>query len=149
VFYNVCCAFFYAGNLQKANEYIQELINTKSSRLRLDIQSSARILNVIIQYDMKKYDLVEYKIKNIKKYLKRGDALFQFEKMLFKTLRKAINTNSSEETSILFKELGAEIIRLKKENSIESRMLDSFHYSEWAQSKTLNISLAKALLKSS
>ena len=98
---------------------------------------------------MKKYDLVEYKIKNIKKYLKRGDALFQFEKMLFKTLRKAINTNSSEETSILFKELGAEIIRLKKENSIESRMLDSFHYSEWAQSKTLNISLAKALLKSS
>lgn len=73
-YYKIACLYFGSGDNKKTIFYLNKVIQFKEESLREDIQSFARILNLIAHFELGNNDLIEYQIKSVYRFLiKMGD----------------------------------------------------------------------------
>jgi tetratricopeptide (TPR) repeat protein len=89
-YYKIACLYFGCGNFDKALDYLNKIINLKSSNLRTDIQCFARMLHLICHYEKGHFALLEYLIKSVYRFLlKNGDMSGVVQEVL-KFLKKSL-----------------------------------------------------------
>lgn len=145
--YNKAYSYFGVGEYKKALSSLIEVLNDNEPNLRQDIYSFARLLNLVIHFELENYDYLEYVIKSTNRYLSKYEKDYKIEDVLIKYIRKLAKTPNSIAQLELFEAMGTEVSKLLQERH-EQVILEYFHVSAWINSK-LNKSNFSAEVKKS
>jgi len=131
----VAVVYFGHGNYSKAISHLNEIINDKAPDVRGDMQSMARILSLLVHYEMGNRDLLRYMVKWTYHFLSKRKMLFKFEQIILDFIgKKSRQMDTRKKTTEAFKELKGELEKLLPD-PYQRRPLDDFEYIEWLESK--------------
>lgn len=135
-YYKIACLYFGKGDNDKAIEYLNRIINWKVD-LRTDLQCYSRLLHLIAHYEIGNYDLLEYLIKSVYRFMSKMQNLSVVEEEIFRFLKKSFHLDK--------KRVKAAFVVLKgklekyKDNPLESRSFMYLDIISWLDSKIRNI----------
>jgi len=135
-YYKIACLYFGSGNNDKAIDYLNKIINWKVD-LRTDLQCYARLLHLIAHYELGNYDLLEYLIKSVYRFMAKMNNLSTVEEEIFKFIRKSFSL-SPQKLIPAFKSLKEKLKKLQQ-NPLESRSFMYLDIIAWLESKIENV----------
>ncbi len=141
----VAVVYFGNRNYPKAIVHLNNIINDKAPDVRGDMQSMARILSLLVHYEMGNRDLLRYMVKWTYHFLSKTKMLFKFEQIILDFIgKKSRNMDTRRKTVIAFKELKSDLEKLIPD-PYQRRPLDDFEYIEWLESKIENKPFAEVI----
>lgn len=102
-YYNVGLAYFLSGNFKDALQWIKRIIDHPVTENRKDIQIAARLIRLIIFYEMNENDTLEYELVNLTRYLKQRKAWFAYESAVVRFFDKLIPAPPSQKNELFAK----------------------------------------------
>lgn len=131
-YYKIACLYFGSGNNEKAIDYLNRIINQKGD-LRTDLQCYARLLHLIAHYELGNFELLEYLIKSVYRYMSKMGNLTQVEEVMFGFLRQSFRVGAHA----LKPEFEKLLVKLRKfeGNPLESRAFVYLDVISWLESK--------------
>ena len=111
---------------------MNNLLNDNEQNLRQDIYSFLRLFNVIIHFELKNFEFLEYLIKSTNRYLNKQTRTFEAESICINYMKKIAKTNS--DSNVLFIELKRDLSKVLI-NQNESVLLEYFNLIAWVDSK--------------
>ncbi len=133
--YNIAYLYFGKKDPDNSLKWVNKIINNKELTVRDDIQCFARILNIIIHFELGNYDLIEYIIKSTRRYLSSKNTLNRFELTVLSHIRKLINTKTDKEKSVIYDDWKHELKSISGD-FLEIKALEYFDFISWIESKT-------------
>ncbi len=143
-YFNLTNYFIIAGEYKKALVYCNKVLNYKIIPLRKDFDWYTRILNMVINYELKNYQLLEYQLQSFSVFLKKTSGKNRIEKSLLVFFHKLINISDPKEETKEFNLFYLNLVRLL-EPPPEKKLLDYFHLPAWVESKLYKKSFAAVL----
>ena len=137
-YYKIASLYFGDGNFDKAIDYLNKIINWKID-LRSDIQCYARLLHLIAHYEIGNFDIIEYLIKSVYRFMAKMESLSTVEEEIFRFLRKSFNL-SAKEMAPAFEDLFYKLKQIQK-NPYEARAFSYLDFISWLESKIYNTPL--------
>lgn len=133
---NYVCAvnYFALGNLHKSLETLNKIFNSKDFPLRADIQSSSRVFNLILHYELGNTESLEYFIKSTYRYLRKNKNLLKVETLILKFIKDLVKVQSQKHLKELLLEKKAEIEGIFADPA-ESEQMHGFELIAWIESK--------------
>ncbi|MFT4092367.1 MAG: hypothetical protein QM640_01915 [Niabella sp.] len=143
-YYKIACLYFGSGNNGKAIDYLNRIINQKDD-LRTDLQCYSRLLHLIAHYELGNYNLLEYLVKSVYRYMAKMENLSRVEEEMFRFLRKAFRFN--EKT--IKPEFEKLLAKLKKyqHNRLEARAFAYLDVISWLESKISGMNVQGVIRK--
>lgn len=138
--------YFGIGDYDKALEYLNEWLNLPRSIERQDLQSLARILNLVIHFEMGNTVLLEYLFRSTYRFLRKRNRIYGFEKKVLDFIRDTNKIHSARELKQAFTQLKASFEELSNDPN-EKVMLQYFDFVVWLESKINNQSFAEGMKK--
>jgi len=133
--------YFGIGDYSKALEYLNEWLNLPRSIERQDLQSLARVLNLIIHFEMNNTILLDNLLRSTYRFLRKRNRMYKLEKSVLSFIKEANKTVSSRELKEAFVVLKESFEVLAKDPS-EKVMFQYFDFIAWLDSKINNESFA-------
>lgn len=144
--YHIANIYFGAGEYKDALHWINSVLNENEQSLRQDIYGFARMINLIIHYELGNHDLLEYIIKSTLRFLNKKEKDYKVESVIVKHLRKLVKITMEMERREAYQKMKNELEELF-ENPMERVLLDYFDILSWLDSKIQNISFTDAVKK--
>lgn len=143
-YYKIACLYFGSGDNSNAIDYLNRIINQKDD-LRTDLQCYSRLLHLIAHYELGNYNLLEYLIKSVYRYMAKMENLSKVEEEMFSFLRRAFKFN--EKT--IKPEFEKLLNKLKKyqHNRLEARAFAYLDVISWLESKISGIHVEDVIRK--
>ncbi len=138
--------YFGIGNFDKALEYLNEWLNLPRSIERQDLQSLARVVNLIVHFEMDNMILLHNLLRSTYRFLKKRNRMFKLEKSVLSFIKEATNTVSSKNLKESFLTLKEEFEVHAKDPS-EKVMFQYFDFFAWVDSKINNEPFAETVKK--
>ena len=126
--YYLAYVYFGAGKYKEALFWLNKILNEKSEYR--EITNSAAILNMIVHYELKNFELLEYLIKSTYRRLRKQKILSEFEQELLQFLRKTPAIVSTSELNDVLSETKNVITNLNDDKHSEY-----FDFKSWLESK--------------
>lgn len=142
-YYKIACLYFGGGDYNKAIDFLNLIINQRSYDIRADIQSYARILNLISHYELGNQRLLQYQVKSVYRFLGKKEELQKVQQHIFAFLRK-LPAMKLLEVKDHFRELKA-TLEVLKNDPIEKRFFLYLDILSWLQSKIENRSVESVI----
>lgn len=136
--------YFGIGDYDNALKYLNEWLNQPRSMKREDLQSLARILNLIIHYEMGNTFLLDHLFRSTYRFLKKRDRVFEFEKRVLRFIRDTNKINTKKELVDIMKVL-REDFKILSQTPSENVMFEYFDFLSWLESKISNRSFAEVI----
>ena len=135
-YYKIACLYFGSGDNEKAIDYLNRIINEKAD-LRTDLQCYARLLHLIAHYELGNFDLLEYLIKSVYRFMAKMENLSKVEEEVFTFLRHSFRVGAHA----LKPEFEKLLDKLKKyeRNPLETRAFSYLDIISWLESKVNNV----------
>lgn len=133
--FNISYLFFGLGQYENALKWLNDIINDKGLNIREDIQCFARILNLMVHYELKNYDLIDYTIKSTRRYLSNKNKLNKFELIILSYIRKLINAKTEDDRIFIFGEWKKELNSIS-DDILEIKAYEYFDFLSWIESKS-------------
>jgi len=134
-YYKIASLYFGAGDYGTAIDYLNKIINWKVD-LRTDLQCYARLLHLISHYELGNFQLLEYLIKSVYRFMAKMQNLSLVEEEVFKFLRKSFYL-SARKMQPEFEKLLDNIKQLEK-SKFETRAFAYLDIISWLESKVYN-----------
>lgn len=131
-YYKIASLYFGSGNNEKAIDYLNRIINQKSD-LRTDLQCYARLLHLIAHYELGNFDLLEYLIKSVYRYMAKMENLSKVEEAMFAFLRRSFHVGAHALKPEFEKLL--QKLRKYEGNPLETRAFAYLDVTSWLESK--------------
>ena len=131
-YYKIASLYFGSGNNEKAIEYLNRIINLKVD-LRTDLQCYSRLLHLIAHYELGNYELIEYLIKSVYRFMSKMENLSGVEEEIFSCLRKSFRLSRSQIRKS-FMELEKRLEKYQ-DNKYETRAYMYLDVISWLKSK--------------
>ncbi|HZV69371.1 MAG TPA: hypothetical protein VFG10_07505 [Saprospiraceae bacterium] len=131
-YYKIASLYFGAGDFDNSIDYLNKIINWKVD-LRNDLQCYARLLHLIAHYELGNYDLLEYLVKSVYRYMYKMENLSVVEEEMFRFLQKSFHL-SARELKPEFVKLLQKIKQIEK-SRFETRALVYLDVVSWLESK--------------
>jgi len=137
-YYKIACLYFGSGDNEKAIDYLNRIIYQKSD-LRSDLQCYARLLHLIAHYELGNFQLLEYLIKSVYRYMAKMENLSKVEEEMFDFLRRSFRVGAHA----LKPEFEKLLVKLKKyeNNPLERRAFAYLDVISWLESKIRNVNV--------
>jgi hypothetical protein len=132
--YNIAYIYFGINDYDNALKYLNKIINDSELNIRQDIQCFARILNLLVHYELKNYDLIEYSIKSTKRYLSNKNNLKKFELLTLGYIKKLLNSKSDEDRIYIYRTWEKELLKFT-DDKLEINVFEYFDFLSWLRSK--------------
>jgi len=132
-YYKIGCVYYGMGDTKKAGFYLNKITNYNYPKLREDIQSFARMLNLITNFDHGNIDLVSYQVKSLYRYLSNMKELGEVQMEIIKFLRKTTQIRE-QDINLEFQNLKDKLILIKKK-PYEKRPFLYLDIISWLESK--------------
>jgi tetratricopeptide (TPR) repeat protein len=121
--------YFRNRDYKNAQLYIQKIINL-NSEVREDFQSTARFVNLILQYEQEEYEHLRYVLRSTYRFLVKKQRVYPPEVIVMDFIKKALKFTSNKQLPEALAELKTAITGYSK----EPFMMD-FPLTEWIDSK--------------
>lgn len=131
-YYKIACLYFGSGENEKAIDYLNRIINLKVD-LRTDLQCYARLLHLIAHYELGNWDLLEYLIKSVYRFMAQMKNLSVVEEEIFRFLRKSFSL-APDKVIPAFKVL-KEKLEKRRGSPLEARSYMYLDIISWLESK--------------
>lgn len=141
-YYNFTYICFGVGEYKKSLTWSNTLLNDSDLSMREDIHCFARILNLLIHYELGNSELLEYIVKSTYRYLQNRKRLFKVETIILKFLKKYPYWMREQELMKGFHELYDELLKLK-DDSFEKHAFEYFDFISWLESKNKSLDFAE------
>jgi hypothetical protein len=136
-----------ANRPEIALRYINMVLNNEKL-VRQDIYSVARILNLVIHYELNNLSIVDSQVKSTYRYLLKQKQLFGIENAILKFLAKVLSRNfSPEKLQAMFVDLHKSLNELTGRKTDASAQ-DYFDFISWIEGKIRKIPVSEILLDS-
>jgi hypothetical protein len=135
---------FGAGDFEKALEDLNEWLHLSGNAERQYLQSLARILNLLIHFEMGNTLLLESLIRSTYRYWKKQNVVFDYEKTMLQFFRQIMKAPDRSQQQALLRELEEKINQLFLDPK-EKPMLELFNIRAWVFSKILNRSFSEVV----
>jgi hypothetical protein len=137
-YYKIACLYFGSGDNEKAIDYLNRIIYQKAD-LRSDLQCYARLLHLIAHYELGNFQLLEYLIKSVYRYMAKMENLSKVEEEMFDFLRRSFRVGAHA----LKPEFEKLLVKLKKyeNNPLERRAFAYLDVISWLESKIRNVNV--------
>ncbi|MGQ0828013.1 MAG: hypothetical protein ACT4ON_06430 [Bacteroidota bacterium] len=133
--YEFALIYFGVGDYKQSLIWLNKITDHSEQNVRLDLQNFARILKLIVHYELGNELQLPYYVKSVSRYLLKGQRLFKFETLVLEYIRKKMpKINSAKDLKSAFKELKEKMLILKKDKH-EKRAFDYFDFISWLESK--------------
>lgn len=124
-----------AGNYSRANHYLQALFNSEHRGLRVDLYGFAKILSLIVWFELNDRQHLEYAVRSVYRYLSKRKRLYKLETTLLEFIRKEVpKMHSRSEQLSAFNKLKEELTVLAKD-PFEQGTFGYFDFISWLESK--------------
>ncbi len=134
-YYKIASLYFGAGDYGKAIDYLNKIINWKVD-LRNDLQCYARLLHLISHYELGNFQLLEYLIKSVYRFMAKMQNMSLVEEEMFKFLKSSFYL-SPRKLQPEFEKLLDRIKYLEK-SRFETRAFAYLDVISWLESKVYN-----------
>jgi hypothetical protein len=131
-YYKIASLYFGAGDFDNAIEYLNKIINWKVN-LRSDLQCYARLLHLIAHYELGNFQLLEYLVKTVYRFMAKMKNLSLMEEEIFRFLRKSFYM-SAKKLKPEFENL-LNTIRQFETSKFETRAFAYLDIISWLESK--------------
>jgi tetratricopeptide (TPR) repeat protein len=131
-YYKIASLYFGAGDYDTTIDYLNKIINWKVD-LRNDLQCYARLLHLISHYEIGNFQLLEYLIKSVYRFMAKMQNLSLVEEEMFKFLRKSFYL-SARKLQPEFEKL-LDTIRQFEKSKFETRAFAYLDIISWLESK--------------
>ncbi len=132
--YYSAVSHFAQEDYKKALNLINEVLNDNEQNLRQDIYNFARMMNLIIHYELENYDFIDYVIKSLNRYLNKQERKQETEFLLIKAIRKLAKNPSAVEKQHIFEDLKLKLEELFA-NKHERVVMEYFDLLAWVNAK--------------
>ncbi len=143
-YYKIACLYFGSGDYEKTIDYLNKIINWKVD-LRTDLQCYSRLLHLIAHYELGNFELLEYLIKSVYRFMAKMGNLSLVEEEIFRFLRKSFNLSPGK----LRPEFEKLVEKLKKYegNRFETRAFMYLDIISWMESKIRHVPVQDVIRK--
>jgi hypothetical protein len=131
-YYKIASLYFGAGDYEQTVEYLNKIINWKTD-LRTDLQCYARLLHLIAHYELENFNLIEYLIRSVYRFMAKMNNLSRVEEEILKFLKSSFYLPRRQLTPA-FEELLARLKQLEQ-NRFETRAFVYLDIISWLESK--------------
>lgn len=135
-YYKIASLLFGSGDHERTIDYLNKIINWKVD-LRTDLQCYSRLLHLIAHYELGNYDLLEYLIKSVYRFMAKMDNLSRVEEEVLSFLRNSFHL-SPRQLKPAFEKLAATLKALKG-NRFETRAFIYLDIISWLESKVQGV----------
>jgi len=142
--FNIAYLYFGLGEYNNSLNWINKIINDKELTVREDIQCFARILNLLVHYELGNYDLIEYIMKSTRRYLSNKNKLNKFELITLNYIRKLINADIDDDKMYIYNEWKKELNAIS-DDILEIKAFEYFDFLSWLESKQGKKSFAQVV----
>lgn len=141
--YKIATLYFGSGDYSTCIDYLQRIINDTTSDLRIDLQCYARLLHLMSHYELGNYDIIEYLIKSVYRFMAKMKNLTIIEEEMFKFLRNSFDMSPRE----LKPEFSKFLQKIKKfeKNRFETRSFAYLDVISWLESKVYEKPLSQII----
>lgn len=133
-YYNIAYLYFGIGDYENSLNWNNKIINDRELNIREDLQCFSRILNLLIHYELKNHELIEYIVKSTRRFLSNKNNLNKFEITVLNYMRKLISASGEEEKNYIFN-LWKKELRNIAEDILEIKVFEYFDFISWLESK--------------
>jgi hypothetical protein len=145
VYYAISYMYFGAGLFSDSLQWVNKILNDNSD-YRQDYKIFAKIMNLIIHYELGNLDLLEYNIKSVLRYIMKKDKLYKYEFALINFIKKIIMLTGSDDLNFEYIKLKKELDKIS-EDDYEKKAFDYLDISSWLESKQNNIPFSEIVRK--
>lgn len=142
--YKIANLYFGAGDFEKSIDYLNKIINGDLD-LRLDLQCYARLLHLLAHYELGNYDLMQYLVKSVYRFMQKMENQTVVEKEMMKFLRESLQKSPSEVKDDF--KLFLEKIKKFETSRFETRAFSYFDIVAWIESKVYNKPMSEIITK--
>ena len=144
-YHNITYLYFGNGDYSQSLQWSNKILNYPNQSVFKDVHSFARILNLIIHYELGNESLLEYLDKSVHRYLDTRNRLYKTETAVVNFFRlKLPKLGMQKELIEAFQELKSKIEEITKD-PFEKKALEYFDFISWLESKIENRPFAEIL----
>ena len=133
-YYNISRVYFGAADYKNALKYINLVLNYSETGLREDVYTFARLVNLVIHYELGNYDLLDYTIKSAKRFVAKSKKNYMFENVFLKDFKKLLKNKDAETNVKIFKGFKGELLKVL-EDPYEQAANEYFDFISWVDSR--------------
>lgn len=130
----VSCYYVLAGDHSAALSWLNQFLNHPRTNTRTDMQCAARILSLVIQFELGHFDVMEYSVKSASRFIYKQERMYEYERTVLKYIRALTNLASDQERREKLIEMQDAIEEVVKD-PFEKRALNLFDILHWIEGK--------------
>ena len=134
---------FVKGDYDESSKWLGRLINMPNVDLSQDYQCYARIMYLLVHYELGRVDSIEHVLKSTYHFLYRRNKVYKYEKIILEYMRKSFRVNSGEELMEMFVFMRRDLQEIENDE-FEQNAFDAFNLLPWLDSKIENIPYIEA-----
>lgn len=134
VYFNLAVGLFRKGDYSRALDWLNKVTAHERAEERLQVQRYARQLELLVHYELKNNELLDYKITNNQRYLTKRGILDEFDRVLISGFRKLIKAAAKSELRKALLEMKENMQALPKD-SLKKINDEQFEYLAWVEKK--------------
>ncbi|MEO1054576.1 MAG: hypothetical protein AAFX87_28350 [Bacteroidota bacterium] len=138
-YYQFSYIYFMKEDYSKALKDLNKIVAEGHWQGREDIMSFARILNLIIHFELKNIMVLKYAVDATRRFLMKKRQLHHYEQVLLKFFSK-LSTSPKSQYHDLFKQLQIDLFSKTTEDQKRSA-LDYLNFEKWINKKTIRTSI--------
>lgn len=145
IYFNMALAYFGQTQFKKSLFWLNKVLNKPQRESLQALHSITRLLNIMIHYELKRFDFLEYLIRSSQRYFETRKRLFKVEKEFLYFIGKKLPLIDTDAERIkAFKELKKKLMVIAK-NPQESTPLKELDLFSWLDSKIENKSFSEVI----
>lgn len=138
-YYKFAYFHFGCGHIDKALDYLNEIILLQRGYLREDLHHNARLLHLICHYELGNIDLLHYLIPSVQRAFNKGKEVTKVQIETLKFLKRLADLPAAE-TKSEFQRFSKRIVAIST-NPLEQKALLYLDVPAWAESRLANCRL--------
>ena len=140
--YKIATLYFGSGDYETSIDYLQKIINDNVD-LRYDLQCYARLVHLLAHYEMGNFDIIDYLIKSVYRFMAKMENLTVVEEEIFKFLRHSFTVPKNKLQPELEKFLKK--IKQFEKSRFETRSFAYLDIISWVESKVYHKSMSQII----
>lgn len=141
-YYKIACLYFGAADHASTINYLNKIINWKVD-LRTDLQCYARLLHLISHYELGNYELLQYLIRSVYRFMAKMQNLSVVEEEIFRFLQQSFKMNQ-QQVKESFEQLRDKLIQYEV-NPLERRSFMYLDIISWLESKIKGVAVQEVI----
>lgn len=142
IHYFYCLLYFGACQFSKSLEYANKIINSGEPEQRKEIFLSAKIISILIHYELNNTDYMETLLRSCYRYLLSRKLEYKFERFIITFFKRFLNLSTRKEKIEWFRESKQKLLKFL-EDPQEAPGVMYFDYLSWIESKIENRNFAE------